>query len=138
LRSARAVRRLVLGPAVVSAAVVDEPLAPIVELLPVEPEAVLELPVEPVVLELPVAAVPPPVLPAVPVLPVAAPAPVVGVPVLPIGVVCVLCWPAPVAGSFTAGFGGVACAKALPAMATAARPASSPFNWVDAVMVGCS
>jgi hypothetical protein len=131
LRSARAVRRVVLVPAVVSAGIVEEPLAPIVELLPVVPEAVLELPVEPVVLELPVAAVLPPVLPVV------APAPVVGVPVLPIGVVCVLCWPAPVAGSFTAGLGGVACAKALPAMATAARPASSPFNWVDAVM-GCS
>lgn len=109
MRSARAVRRVV--PAVVSAGAVEDPLAPIVELLPVEPVAVLELPV--VALELPVAAVLPPVLPVVPVLPVegaALPLPVAGVPVLPIGVVCELCWPAPVAGSFTAGFGGVACA----------------------------
>jgi hypothetical protein len=30
-----------------------------------------------------------------------------GVPVLPMGVVCELCWPAPTAGSFELGFGGV-------------------------------
>jgi hypothetical protein len=33
--------------------------------------------------------------------------PVFGVPVLPMGVVCELCWPAPTAGSFELGFGGV-------------------------------
>jgi hypothetical protein len=90
LRSARAVRLEVesvvaLLEALVSAGAVDDeegvdgvvPLAPIV-LLPV----------------------------LLPVLP-AAVLPPAGVPVVPMGVVLVLCWPAPTAGSFTAGLGGL-------------------------------
>ena len=51
-----------------------------------------------------------------------------GVPVLPMEVDCELCWPAPTAGSFAAGFGGVLCAKADAAMPAAAIPASMPLK----------
>ncbi|HWP10756.1 MAG TPA: hypothetical protein VNN06_02960 [Ramlibacter sp.] len=90
-----------------------EPLAPMV-LLP-ELVSVLALPpaavlgVVPVLEPLAPAAVLP-VLGVVPVLEPLAPAavlPVPGVPVLPMGVDCELCCPAPVAGSFVAGSGGV-------------------------------
>jgi hypothetical protein len=69
---------------------VDDPLAPIVLLVPVS------------VLGLPPAAV----LPVVPLVPEAV-LPSAGVPVLPMGVVWELCCPAPVAGSLAAGLGGV-------------------------------
>jgi hypothetical protein len=123
---------LVLPPAVA-----PEPVVP--ELPAVVPPLVPELPaaVPPVVPELPAAVPLVPELPGVvPELPAAVPevplAP--GVPVEPIGVDCVLCWPAPVAGSGVPEAGGVLCASAVPAIATAAMPASTPLNGVDAVI----
>jgi hypothetical protein len=131
LRSARAVRL----PEVDALVSVDaEPLAPI-EVLPL---LVVELPVEPAVvlpLVLGLAAVLP--LVALPLAP-AAVLPLDGVPVLPIGVVWELCWPAPTAGSLAAGLGGVLWAMAEPAIATAARPASRPLKWIDALIFGDS
>jgi len=87
----------------VSADIVDEPLAPMFEELPL------------LVVLLAVLLVVPP-----------------GVPVLPIGVLCELCCPAPTAGSLAAVFGGVLCAIAAPATATA-TPARTALR--DAVMI---
>ncbi len=118
----------------VVAVVDEEPVAPIE--LPLGLVLVLELSLGLVLLVLELGLVLPLVLPLAPMLPVA-PEGVplfAGVPVLPIGVVCVLCWPAPTAGSLAAAFGGLLCAIAEPAMAMAARPASTPLIWVDAVI----
>jgi hypothetical protein len=156
LRSGFVVRWRATIVSLAAESVVVDPLAPMALPLPDAPGlvlvSVLVLPPavapEPVVPELP-AAVPPvvPELPAavplvpelpgvVPELPAAVPevplAP--GVPVEPIGVDCVLCWPAPVAGSGVPEAGGVLCASAVPAIATAAMPASTPLNGVDAVI----
>jgi hypothetical protein len=156
LRSGFVVRWRATLVSLAAESVVVDPLAPMALPLPDAPGlvlvSVLVLPPavapEPVVPELP-AAVPPvvPELPAavplvpelpgvVPELPAAVPevplAP--GVPVEPIGVDCVLCWPAPVAGSGVPEAGGVLCASAVPAIATAAMPASTPLNGVDAVI----
>jgi hypothetical protein len=59
-----------------------------------------------------------------------------GVPVVPMGVDCELWVPAPVAGFFAAGLGGVLWAMAVPIIATAAMPASRRLAWLDAVMEG--
>jgi hypothetical protein len=156
LRSGFVVRWRATLVSLAAESVVVDPLAPMALPLPDAPGlvlvSVLVLPPavapEPLVPELP-AAVPPvvPELPAavplvpelpgvVPELPAAVPevplAP--GVPVEPIGVDCVLCWPAPVAGSGVPEAGGVLCASAVPAIATAAMPASTPLNGVDAVI----
>jgi hypothetical protein len=156
LRSGFVVRWRATLVSLAAESVVVDPLAPMALPLPDAPGlvlvSVLVLPPavapEPVVPELP-AAVPPvvPELPAavplvpelpgvVPELPAAVPevplAP--GVPVEPIVVDCVLCWPAPVAGSGVPEAGGVLCASAVPAIATAAMPASTPLNGVDAVI----
>jgi hypothetical protein len=108
-------------------------LAPIAPLDPELPAAAPDVPLDPelpgAVLGVPLVpglAEPAPVVPGVPLAP--------GVPVEPMGVDCVLCWPAPVAGFFESDVGGVLCASAVPAIATAARPASTPLNGVDAVI----
>jgi hypothetical protein len=112
---------LVLPPAVAPEPVVPELPAVVPPLVPELPAAVPLVPELPgVVPELPAA------VPEVPLAP--------GVPVEPIGVDCVLCWPAPVAGSGVPEAGGVLCASAVPAIATAAMPASTPLNGVDAVI----
>ncbi|RYG10011.1 MAG: hypothetical protein EON92_13545 [Burkholderiales bacterium] len=74
--------------------------------------------------EEPVAPMVAPLEPVAPALPC--------VPVVPIGVCCELCCPAPTAGLFTLGLGGVPCAMAEPMTATVARPANRPLMWFDA------
>ena len=111
---------------VVVVVVDDDPEAPIE--LPLGLVVVLELVLGLVLLSVLVA----PLAPMLPVEPEDVPLLFAGVPVLPIGVACVLRWPAPSAGSFEPGFGGLLCANAEPAMAMAAKPASTLLMWVDA------
>src|SRR4051812_49008962 len=49
-------------------------------------------------------------------------------------VCCELCWPAPSAGLVMAGFGGTPCATATPMAPTAETPATSPANFLNALI----